>query len=80
MNHAVEVVGYNITGDYYIIKNSWGTGWGMDGYAYISMSQNCFINRQVYNIYNPDKIVEKGEKFENRLIPIVLGAIMMLLM
>ena len=28
LNHAVEVIGYNLTGNYYIIKNSWGTKWG----------------------------------------------------
>ena len=34
--HIVTVTGYNETGDYFIIKNSWGSGWGnMGGYAYI---------------------------------------------
>lgn len=32
--HAVAVVGY--TADRFIIRNSWGTGWGDDGYAYAS--------------------------------------------
>lgn len=29
--HAMAVVGYNING--FIIRNSWGTGWGKDGYC-----------------------------------------------
>jgi len=37
--HAVLVVGYNDAGQYFIVKNSWGTGWGESGYFRISYSQ-----------------------------------------
>ena len=41
--HAVIAIGY--TADAYIIKNEWGTSWGLDGYALISKtdSGNCRI-------------------------------------
>ena len=31
--HAMLIVGY--TGNFYIVKNSWGTDWGQQGYCYI---------------------------------------------
>jgi hypothetical protein len=41
LNHAVIVIGYDETN--WIIKNSWGTDWGVNGIAYISRNQNCGI-------------------------------------
>lgn len=31
--HAVTIVGYDDGGGYWIVKNSWGTGWGEDKYG-----------------------------------------------
>lgn len=41
MNHAVVIIGYTPT--HWIIKNSWGTGWGQNGFAYVNKSSNCGI-------------------------------------
>jgi len=37
--HAVLAVGYNDVGGYFIVKNSWGTGWGLGGYFKISYDE-----------------------------------------
>jgi C1A family cysteine protease len=38
MNHAVLAVGY--TAQYWMVKNSWGPGWGSQGYIYIARGKN----------------------------------------
>jgi hypothetical protein len=42
LNHAVELIGYDANGNY-IIKNSWGTLWGNQGYAVIDRRYSCGI-------------------------------------
>ena len=37
--HAVLVVGWNDTDNAFIVKNSWGTGWGESGYFRIAYSE-----------------------------------------
>ncbi|XP_026109757.1 cathepsin O-like isoform X2 [Carassius auratus] len=41
-NHAVLMTGYDTTGEvpYWIVRNSWGTSWGDDGYAYIKIGND----------------------------------------
>lgn len=37
--HAIKIVGWGISEDktnYWIIENSWGESWGINGFAYIA--------------------------------------------
>jgi cathepsin L len=39
LDHAVMLVGYGTSAgqDYYILRNSWGTGWGEEGYMKVAI-------------------------------------------
>ena len=52
-NHAVQVVGYDLTGKvpFYIVKNTWGREFGLDGFLYIAIGKNlCGIAQEVSSV------------------------------
>lgn len=42
LDHALQLVGYNEDADvpYWIVRNSWNSDWGLDGYIYLAMGDN----------------------------------------
>jgi Pyruvate/2-oxoacid:ferredoxin oxidoreductase delta subunit len=40
VDHCVQAVGYTTSGaePYWLVRNSWGTGWGIQGYIYLDMT------------------------------------------
>ena len=50
-SHAVLIVGYDDIGQYFTVKNSWGTGWGEGGFFRIAYSElNTSTNFGDYTI------------------------------
>jgi C1A family cysteine protease len=44
--HCTQMVGYASSGDYWIVKNSWGTSWGNSGYLYLKKGSDlCGISK-----------------------------------
>ncbi|MFH1282159.1 MAG: C1 family peptidase [bacterium] len=46
-NHVVVIVGYNDNSEYWIVKNSWGSSWGEEGYFKVGYGE-CFIESWVF--------------------------------
>jgi len=51
--HCVQFVGWNVTSsgeEYWIVRNSWGTDWGLSGYFWIKKGVNeCGIEDRVFS-------------------------------
>ena len=47
--HAIKIIGWGNEGgdDYWLVANSWGTSWGIEGLFKIKMG-DCGINDDVY--------------------------------
>ena len=44
VDHCVQAVGVNLDDGYWIVRNSWGTDWGLDGYIWLETDANaCYI-------------------------------------
>lgn len=55
--HAILIVGWDDSRDCWIIKNSWGTGWGEEGYGYVKYGVGKIGSRASvitgYELHNP---------------------------
>lgn len=48
VDHCVQAVGYDSGNNYWIVRNSWGTGWGESGFIRIEMGKDlCKISDDV---------------------------------
>jgi len=48
IDHAVQAIGYDTTHGYWIVRNSWGAGWGESGYIRLQYGHNtCGLTSEV---------------------------------
>jgi C1A family cysteine protease len=40
INHYAQIVGIDETNNYWLVRNSWGTDWGLDGYIKLELGVN----------------------------------------
>jgi C1A family cysteine protease len=68
--HGVSLFGYNETERFWIIKNSWGIDWGMDGYGYLSWDDDYSdFGKQLYAVYldNAKPVPNPDEFFPSKI-------------
>jgi hypothetical protein len=51
--HELVISGYDTASDLYEIQNSWGTSWGIDGYAYVKGADMAYLLSQDGDITVP---------------------------
>ena len=64
INHAVVIIGYDANGNY-IIKNSWGTTWGMNGFGIVSKDNDCGLSAYAFQ-YSSSAASGNGVLFYNQ--------------
>ncbi len=67
-NHAVGVVGWDDAGGYWLIRNSWGTGWGTGGYFKLGYGECSIESWPYYATVN----TSGNDVFQT---PMVIGAV-----
>jgi len=61
--HVVSIVGYNKAQRYWICKNSWGDGWGEDGYFRIRWGAGQMGLFTVLPVYDPPRVAARNAEY-----------------
>jgi C1A family cysteine protease len=63
--HCISIVGYDDAGGYWMCKNSWGTGWGDQGWFRIAYGDSYIDS---WNVLGVSGIVDTGWRYNARVI------------
>ena len=55
--HAMCIVGYDLPKQLYLVKNSFGTAWGIDGYCWMPFNYTSDYGYDIWTFDLPEKVV-----------------------
>jgi cathepsin L len=68
VNHAINLVGWNDSKQAWLLKNSWGTGWGIRGYMWIRYGSNQVGTDAVWVKARPFSRASSDSEDERKII------------
>ncbi len=76
VDHVIQIIGWDDTQGAWRIKNSWGTNWGEQGFAWIAYDTSNIGSYSVWvdaDQYNNACLVQAGSKFPKITVEITTG-------